>query len=406
MSRDLGFRCNSEPIALPTERNDPFDPPRALGRLRETAPLHRLVYPDGHHGWLVTSHALVRAVLLDRRFSARSELKRVPVLRPGADPFIGQPALPGWLIDMDPPDHTRLRRLLVERFSSRGVSLLKPRIETIVAERLDAMQAAGPPVDLMEMFALPVPSLAICEILGVPYENRRMFQHNSEVLFSLKVSAEDAAASMKILTDFLLELVRRKRERPGDDLLSDLAVRDDVRDEETAGLGVLLLTAGHETTANMLGLGTFALLSNPSLLEPLRANPDVVESAVEELLRYLTIFHFGVPRTPLEDVVLEGQLIRAGESVTLSLPSANRDPEFFATPDKLDLTRAARGRHLAFGYGIHQCTGQNLARLEMRVGYPALFQRFPTLRLAVPPGDVPLRDDAGFYGVHRLPVAW
>ncbi|XYH97103.1 cytochrome P450 [Sorangium sp. So ce1128] len=398
-------RSEPRPIPLPSARRHPFDPPPELGQLREQSAVHRLAYPDGHHGWLVTRHALVRKVLADPRFSARSELKRAPVLRPGADPFYGQPALPGWLVDMDPPDHTRYRRLLSDRFSMRRMKELQPRIEQIVEEHLAEMERVGPPADLVESFALPVPSLAICELLGVPYEDRREFQHNSAVLFSLEVSAEEAAASMVKLTDFLRALVRQKRERPCDDLLSELAIRDDFDDEELAGLGVLLLTAGHETSASMLGLGTFALLSHPEQLALLRDNPALVDNAVEELLRYLTIFQFGVPRTPLEDVVLEGHLIRAGESVTLSLPAANRDPRQFEAPDKLDITRPVRG-HVAFGFGIHQCIGQTLARVEMRVGYPALLRRFPTLRLAVPSEEVVLSSDAGFYGVHRLLVAW
>ncbi|WP_329182135.1 cytochrome P450 (plasmid) [Streptomyces decoyicus] len=393
----------SPAVPLPTERSCPFSPPDPLAGYREREPIRRLRYPDGHEGWLVTGHRLARQILADGRFSARAELKRVPVARPGADPFIGQPALPGWFVDMDPPEHTRFRRLLAGQFTVRRTRELRPRIERLVEEHLDAMADTGPPADLVENFALPIPSLVICELLGVPYADRAEFQHNSTVLFSLDVSAEEGAAAMDALTAFLQDLIRRKRTRPTADLLSRLAHESDLDDVELAGAGVLLLTAGHETVASMLGLGSYALMSNPEQAA-LLTDPATVDRAVEELLRYLTIFHFGVPRTPLTDAEIGGRLLRTGESVTISLPAANRDPERFEDPDRLDLTRNAVA-HLAFGYGVHQCIGQNLARMELRAGYPALFRRFPGLRLAVPPEQVRL-GGAGFYGVHRLPVTW
>lgn len=393
------------PVRLPVARTTPFDPPEELGRLRADDPLRPLVYPDGHVGWLVTSYALARGVLADSRFSARSELKRVPVRRPGAEPFIGEPALPGWFVDMDPPEHTRYRRLLAGQFTLRRLTRLQPEVDRIVAGRLDALAAAGPPADLVELFALPIPSLMICELLGVPYADRESFQRDSNALFSLKVTAREGAEAMDRLTGYLLELVRRKRARPRDDLLSGLILSGGLGDAQIAGAGVLLLTAGHETVASMLGLGTYALLSHPAQKERLTAGAVQADVAVEELLRYLTIFQFGVPRSPLEDVELAGRTIRKGESVTVCLPAANRDPHRFELPDELDLGRAARG-HLAFGYGVHQCIGQNLARMELRTALPALLRRFPELEPAVPAHEIPLSNDAGFYGVHRLPVRW
>ncbi|MFV2103599.1 cytochrome P450 [Micromonospora sp. LOL_024] len=393
------------PVALPTTRRCPFDPPPRLGELRAEQPIRPLAYPDGAVGWLVTGYRLVRTVLADPRFSTRAELKRVPVHRPSTEPFYGRPALPGWFVDMDAPKHTRFRRLLSSRFGERQIARLRPRIEEIVAGGLDALAAADRPADLVEMFALPIPSLVICELLGVPYAERSRFQKNSITLFSLTASVTETEQALQGLNDHLGDLVRRRRAKPAGDLLSVMANDSDLADEEIVGAGVLLLTAGHETVASMIGLGTFALLSHNGQRRKLAEDLSLIDTAVEELLRYLTIFHFGVPRTALVDIELEGVQIRVGECLTLSLPAANRDPETFAEPDRLDITRRATG-HLAFGYGTHKCIGQSLARLQLRIAYPALIARFPGLRLAVPAADVPMADDMGFYGVHHLPVTW
>lgn len=390
---------------LPTVRNHPFDPPAELEEFRQNQPLRPLAYPDGHVGWLVTSYALGRAVLADPRFSARMELKRYPVQRQEIEGFSVGEAGPGFFIDMDPPKHTRYRRLLTGQFTVRRMNLLKPRIEQIVNDHLDAMEQAGPPLDLVEAFALPIPSLVICELLGVPYADRKEFQRNTAILNRLEAGADQSSAAMRSIMVFLVELIHGKRTKPADDLISGLLNSGELTDEEVAGISELLLNAGHETTANMFSLGTFALLLHPEQTQSLRDGEALIDSAVEELLRYLTILQFGLQRTALEDVAVDGQQIKAGECVTISLPAANRDPERFDDPDQLDLSRAASGQ-LAFGHGIHQCIGQQLARIEMRIGYAALFRRFPTLRLAVPANEVSLRDDMVIYGVQQLPVAW
>ncbi|WP_330261306.1 cytochrome P450 [Streptomyces sp. NBC_00539] len=395
--------------AHPTVRHNAFDPPAELAKYRENEPVRRMRYPDGHIGWLVTSHALGRKLLADQRFSARSEFKRAPVSRPGADPFYGAKALPGWLVDMDPPEHTRLRQQLAGKFTARRMREMRPQIERIVDGLLDAMAERGGPVDLVEAFALPVPSLMICELLGVPYSERAAFQRNSEILFSLNATAAEASEAMDRLYGFLRGLAADDGDGPGagdgTGLLAMLAADGTLDAEEIAGVGVLLLTAGHESTSSSLSLSTLALLAHPDQLAVFRDDPSITDNAVEELLRHLSVFHFGVPRTPLEDVEFEGHLFRRGESVTVSIPAANRDPAWFEDPDRLDFTRKTAG-HMAFGYGIHQCLGQNLVRMEMRTALPALFRRFPTLALAVPPEEVPLAADMSVYGVHRLPVTW
>ena len=391
---------------LPMKRDNPFDPPTELGVLREEAPMNRLLFPDGHLGWLVTGHELVREVMADRRFSSRGELHHALITRGDGLPLRRPTASPGMFISMDAPDHTKYRKLLTGQFTVRRMNLLSARIEEIVLEHLKAMRENGTSADLVEAFALPIPSLVICELLGVPYDERHDFQEDTATALRLETLADEAMAAFERIKDFIRDLVRRKRTTPGDDMLSGLiASGEHLDDEEITGMGVLLLVAGHETTANMLGLGTLTLLSNPDQLAALRTDPTLIDNTVEELLRYLSILQFGTIRTALEDVEVGGVLIRQGETVSLSLSAANRDPERFDHPEVLDIKRSASG-HMSFGHGVHQCLGQQLARIEMRIGFAALFREFPNLRLAVPVEDVPLRTDMAIYGVHSLPVEW
>ncbi|MEU7937635.1 cytochrome P450 [Microbispora bryophytorum] len=387
----------------PLTRERAFDPPDELARRRAEAPVQRMTYADGHEGWLVTGYAEARAILADNRFSTRPELLHSPI--PQRGDFRGEPLTPGFFLRMDAPAHTRYRRLLTGQFTVRRMKQLEPRIQEITESRLAAMEREGAPADLVESFALPIPSLVICELLGVPYEDREKFQRDSAVLLDLGSSMADIRAAVQDLYSYLHDLVTAKAKEPADDILSGLVAGAELTTEEIAGVGLLLLIAGHETTANMLGLGTFALLTNPDQLAVVRDDPAAVENAVEELLRYLSIVHIGPTRTALEDVEVGGALIRAGEAVTLSIGAANRDAGRFEGGDVLDVRRSAHG-HLSFGHGIHQCLGQQLARIEMRIAYPALLRRFPNLRLAVPAREVPLRSNMAIYGVHRLPVLW
>jgi cytochrome P450 len=266
------------------------------------------------------------------------------------------------------------------------------------------MDKAGPSADLVTAFAKPIPSIVICELLGVPYEDRGRFQNQIDTFLGGESSDEDLIAAYTGVQNYLAELVAAKRANPTDDVLSDLT-DSDLTDEELRGMALILLSAGFDTTANMLALGTFALLQNPAQLAALRAEPALTDGAVEELLRYLTVVKM-LQRTALEDVELGGYTIKAGTTVILSYNTANRDPERFTDPHVLDLRRQDGG-HLAFGHGIHQCLGQQLARVEMRVALPALLNRFPTLRLAVPAEEVALRPEvADVYGVKSLPVTW
>jgi cytochrome P450 len=391
-------------MTLPMERDHPFDPPAELRRLRAGRPINRLAFPDGHLGWLVTGHVAARQVLSDPRFSARQDLRHFPVRLPLVTEQRG-PARPGWFVRMDPPDHTRLRRLLTGQFTVRRMQQLTPRIEAIAREHLDGMERQGPPADLVQAYALPIPSLVICELLGVPYAEREQFQRHTATMMRMGATKEEFMGALAELSQYLHKLVLAKRAAPTDDLLGGLAVGGELTDDELAGVAMLLLIAGHETTANMLALGVYALLRSPDQLAALHADPDLMQGAVEELMRYLSIIHTGLTRTALEDVTVEGETVATGETVVVSVAEANRDAGHYSTPDTLDVARSATG-HIGFGHGVHQCLGQQLARVEMRIAYSALFERFPALRLAAPPEQVPLRSDMAVYGVHSLPVSW
>ncbi|MDH6218205.1 cytochrome P450 [Streptomyces pseudovenezuelae] len=391
--------------AIPKERSQtcPFDPPATLRELRTQDPVCPVAMADGSSGWLLTRHEDVHAVLGDhRRFSSRGELRNSAL---DGQVTAARPARPGEINSVDPPEHTRLRRKLAGKFTTSRMAQLSERIAGIVDDALDTMELLGPPVDLVEAFASPIPSLVICELLGVDYAERAEFQERTKAMLTLGASADQFMAAVEEMTGYVTKLVVAKRARPTDDVLSNLAADEELTTEEVSRMGLALLAAGHETTAHMLALGTFALLRNPDQLAALRADPDLVNGAVEELLRYLTIAQYGAERSATEDVEVGGRLIRRGDVVVPALMAANRDPERFGDPDVLDVTRQAAG-HVAFGFGIHQCLGQQLARVELRIGYKALFQRFPTLRLAVPPEDVPLRTDSITYGLARLPVTW
>ncbi|QES47084.1 cytochrome P450 [Streptomyces venezuelae] len=400
-----GSTAPPPPLAgLPTERpaGCPLDPPAEFAQLRAEEPLCPMAYPDGHVGWLATSHALVREVLADSRFSSRAELVHWPIPGPAAE-HQAPPAEPGMFVRMDAPEHTRYRKPLAGKFTTRRMRRLTERLEQIAADRLDAMERQGPTVDLFQIYAMPIPAQMMCELLGVPYEDREFFERQVIATNDNSHGPEAQFAAFAEIQKFLNELVLAKRANPTDDVLSELT-DSDLTDEELTNIGSLLLGAGFDTTANMIGLSVYALLTNPDQLAALRAEPELADGAVEELLRYLTITDTGM-RTALEDVELAGRVVKAGDTVTLAVQAANRDPEKYPDPDVLDIRRQAAGQ-LTFGHGIHQCLGQHLARVEVRIALVELFNRFPGLRLAVPAEEVPMRSDSDFHGVVSLPVTW
>jgi cytochrome P450 len=312
---------------------------------------------------------------------------------------------------MDDPEHARLRRMVTAPFMIKRIEAMRPGVQKIVDDVLDEMLAGPKPADLVEAFALPVPSLVICELLGVPYSDHDFFQANSKVIIKRGASPEDQGAAMGALMGYLHGLLTLKLEQPGEDVFTDLARRVDAGDltaDDAAQMGVLLLIAGHETTANMIALGTLALLEHPEQLAHLRDSgddPALVSSAVEELLRFLTITHDGRKRVATEDIEIAGETIKAGDGVIIATDLGNRDPLAFPDPDSLDLERDAR-HHVAFGFGVHQCLGQPLARVELQIAYGTLYRRLPGLRLAVPLEQIPFKHDSNVYGVYELPVTF
>ena len=397
----------------------PFDPAPAMRAKQAAGPLGRIRLWDGSTPWLVTGYAEHRALMSDPRVSVEPA-RGTPKLNPGEvrtaaaeDSESGSAEAAGGgtsFILMDDPEHARLRRMVTGAFTVRRVEALRPAVQRIVDDWIDTMLAGPKPADLVEAFALPVPSLVICELLGVPYDDHEFFQTNSSILINRDSTAEQRGEAFQQLGRYLDSLIGEKLANPGEDLLSGLVGRienDELSRSEAVQMGVLMLFAGHETTANMIALGTLALLEHPDQLALLRdtEDPKLIASAVEELLRYLTITHGGMRRVALQDIEIADQVIRAGEGIVLVSEAANRDPAAFREPDRLDLARDSR-RHVSFGYGVHQCLGQPLARLELQVAYPTLLRRIPTLRLATDIDRIPFKHDGFIYGVYELPVTW
>ncbi|MEV4148358.1 cytochrome P450 [Amycolatopsis sp. NPDC049691] len=393
---------------FPLERSCPFAPPPAYEKLREAGPVQRVGLPDGSDAWAITRLEEVRQMLTDPRFSSNRFNPGFPILtkqgRPQRRRFTAS------LINMDPPEHTTARREVVGEFTVKRMKALQPRIQQIVDEHIDAILAGPKPADLVSALSLPVPSLVICEQLGVPYADHEFFQSRSSTLLNREVTQEARMQAVEEMQGYLDKLVAAKEADPTDDLLGRQILKQreehgDVDHDSLVSLAFLLLLAGHETTANMISLGTVALLENPDQLEIIKNDPGKTLDAVEELLRYFTIAEFATSRVATEDVEIGGQLIRAGEGVLGLSYSGNRDESAFEDADKLDLERGAR-HHVAFGFGPHQCLGQNLARMELQIVFDTLFRRIPELKLAAPVDQLPFKHDAQIFGLYCLPVTW
>ncbi|MET9359571.1 cytochrome P450 [Streptomyces sp. NPDC006632] len=400
------FPTPQEAPAFPADRTCPYQLPDTYSQLRdEPESLRPVTLYDGRRAWVVTKHEAARALLADPRLSSDRQHADFPSTSPRLKAFRqGRPAF----IGMNPPEHGTRRRMVISEFTVKRIKGMRPDVERIVHGFIDDMLAAGPTADLVSQFALPVPSMVICHLLGVPYADHEFFQDASRRL----VQAVDAAGAVAARDDFeryLDGLITKMQSEPGTGLLNKLVAHQladgEIDRDELISTALLLLVAGHETTASMTSLSVITLLEHPDQHAALRADPSLVPGAVEELLRVLAIADIAGGRFATADIEIDGQLIRAGEGVIVTNSIANRDSSVFADPDSLDVHRSAR-HHLSFGYGVHQCLGQNLARLELEVILTTLFDRIPTLRLAVPVEQLTLRPGSTIQGVNELPVTW
>jgi cytochrome P450 len=392
---------------MPRAAKCPFDPPPGL---REVGPIGRTRIWDDSTPWLVTGYEAHRAVLADSRFSADGRRPGYPAESAAVAERIHDFQS---MIMMDEPEHGEQRRMVAKNFTLKSIEAMRPRVQQIVDGLIDDLLAGPNPTDLVSAFALPVPSLVICELLGVPYEGHAFFQECAKKIFSQSGSVEETMQAHLGLQQYLVKLIEAKNTATdlGDDMISMLVTEQlrpgNLTSVEVAELALLMLVAGHESTANMIALGTLALLENPDQLAALldTTDPKRVAGAAEELLRYLSVVHVGRRRVATEDVEVAGQLIKAGEGVILADGASNRDGSVFPDPDTLDLQRTGR-QHLAFGFGAHQCLGQLLARMELQVVCGTLYRRIPTLKLAVPFEEMQYKEDMVVYGVRSLPVTW
>jgi cytochrome P450 RapN len=373
--------------------------------LRRDEPLTRVTMPYGGEAWLATRHADVKTVLADPRFSRAATV--------GADSPRPTPAIQTSesILSMDPPKHTRLRKLVAKAFTARRIGELRPRTQQIVDDLLDEMIAGGSPADLSAALAWPLPITVICEMLGVPLADRESFRTWTDQLMAL---TEDGANVIQQARDnmngYLAELIAQRRATPTEDLLGVLvAARDEgdrLTEQELVTFGVTLLVAGHETTANHTGNFVYTLLTHRERWDELVAHPDLVPAAIEELMRYVPLGgSAGFPRIATEDIELGGRTVRAGEAVVVQIAAANRDENVFERADEIDFNRPENA-HVGFGHGVHHCLGAQLARLELQAAIGTLVRRLPGLHLAVPADEVVWKTNRLIRGVRALPVAW
>ena len=390
-------------------RRNGFELDPGLAVLRERRPVVRIPLPTGAKAWLVTGYEHVREVLSDAtRFGSDGRRLADPAAstscgRPGADAI----ARHGDFTTYDPPDHSRLRRLVTSAFTAKRVRDMVPMVHQIVADVLEVLARSGPPADLVRAFALPVPSMVICELLGVPHADRLDFHERALIRFDIARSPQERIAAVTASRDYMAQFVRANRAVPGDGLLGALVVNHghEIDDVELTGVADLLLLGGFETTANMLTLGTLLLTRDPQHVAMTQVELRL-PGLIEELLRYLSVVQTGVPRVALCDTELGGASIRCGERLLCSLPAANHDEAVAADADQFDPSRATTRAHLAFGHGIHHCIGASLARLELRVALTELFRQLPGLKIDRPFAELPFRSASAIHGIDELPVVW
>lgn len=400
---------DAEPPEFPMRRTFLFDPPAEYAALRAEAPVSRVRVPTGQVAWLVTRYEDVRWLLTDPRVSADRTHPNMPLTEEVTPETRRNIAAVGRsLIGLDQPEHRPRRRMLAMEFTARRIRELRPHIQETVDGLIHAMLAGPRPVDLVSALAVPVPTTTLCQLLGVPPEARELIERSAAAQLRRAVSAPERQQVSAELRAYVDQLLRAKEAAPTDDLLGRLIVHN----RETrlydhgmmVGLTMLLLVAGFETTASMIALGVVGLLEHPEQLAEITADRAAVDTVVEELLRYFSVVD-AMPRVATANIEVGGVTISANDGLLLSFAAANRDERAFSSSSTMDIHRGAR-HHLAFGYGIHQCVGQNLAREELRIVYHTLFTRIPGLRLAISFDELPFKTDSNVYGLDQLPVTW
>ena len=391
----------------PLKRTDPLDPAPELAELRATEPVAKVRLWTGQDAWLVTRYDDVRSLMTDPRVSADNTRPNFPGATPGMT--AARAKYPSF-ITMDVPEHTYFRRMLTGEFTVKKIEAMKPRIQQVVDERIADILAKGPPSDIVHDLTLALPITMICDLLGVPYSDQEFFHEKADIISDGRTSPEVAAMALQELCDvYIRELIAQKDKNPTDDLLSRMVVNQlrpgHLTTQQLIGISRLLLIAGHDTSANTMSLGLLALLQNPEQKQALIDDPSLINGAVEEILRFVDVTHNGRRRIASDDIEIGGQLIRKGEGIIAHNPAANRDPEVFEHADQFDIRRDAR-HHIAFGYGVHQCLGQPLARAELHIVIGTLIQRIPSITLAAPVESLEFKETAFVYGVERLPVTW
>lgn len=396
-------------VALPFRRDPscPFNPAKEISHLRAEEPVARFTLPSGDPSWLITRHSDVRAILGDNRFT--TAVNPITLLRASEEDSAVEepPTPPGMFAAMNPPDHTRLRRMVAGEFTVKRIDRLRPKIEAIVNLHLDSIAENGSTAELLDAFARPTTAMVICELLGVPIEDHEDVQRRSRGAVDSEIDMEEGLALFLEGQQYMADVIAEQKADPGPEMLGML-IREhagDLSDEELVGISNLLLSAGHEATANMMAMAVVLLLQHPDQAATIRDRPEMVEQAVEEMLRYVSISFTTLIRTASEDVTISGTEIKAGDYVFVHLPSANRDETRYADADTFDINRNTE-QHLAFGHGVHHCVGASLARMQLRIALPALLRRFPTLRLAVPFEDLRFRPMGNVMGIDAVPVTW
>ena len=386
------------------DRMAPLDPPPELAEMQRHTSVGSISLYGGEEARVVLSYDACRRVLRSPAFSADFQSPGYPRVHPTLTHFAA-----GQLNHMDPPEHDIYRRMLAPEFMVKRIEQLRSAVSDMVDKLIDGMVAAGPGVDMINAMAISVPALVTCSLLGVPYGKRDFFVGCVDQFLGGKASPDEVAAGRADLRGLLREMIRAKRDNGDDDLLSrvvhDYVETGELKEEQLVGFAELLLAAGFDTTSNMIGLGTLALLEHPDQLAALRDDQTLIAGAIEELLRFLTVPHLGRHRAATEDFEIDGHVIRAGEGVVVALNIANRDPAQFSEPNTLDIRRENR-THLAFGFGVHACLGATLARLELEIVYTALINRMPNLALAVPIDQLEFKSDNAVYGLQHLPITW